>query len=447
MNAMLKASDFGHLAPLLFMVVWSAIVLLASAIGGGKGTDSGRSRLGLLTVFGLILAAAVTFSSWASHPKAVTDIFGGMMVVDRFALFLDLVFILAGLLTALLADSYLEEHGVADGDFFAMLLLAISGMMMMVHAGDFVMVVIGLETMSLAVYALVACWPGHRKSAEGGLKYFIMGAVASAILLYGIALLYGATGATNLAAVTKGIANQGGSPLVLLGMFMLLGALAFKVALVPFHMWTPDAYEGAPTPVTGFMAAAVKAAGFGILLRVIGQVFGADQWTFGSTGWINVLWTLSALTMTVGNIAAQRQSNVKRMLAYSSVAHAGYLLIGVIVVGLDAKQVSSVLFYLLTYSVTTLGAFAVVAWLGARHAERQNLDEWQGLSKKHPAVALAMTLFMLSLGGLPPTAGFFGKFYLFKAAVAHDQLLSLVIIAVLNSVASMYCYRKPVVAM
>lgn len=442
MSAALNASDFGHLAPLLFIVIWAALVLLASAVGGDR-----NPRLGLMTFFGLLIGGAVTVFTWNTHATAVTSLFGGMMVVDRFSLFLDLVFILAGGLTVLVADGYLQEHDVAEGEFFAMLLLAISGMMMMVHAGDFVMVVIGLEAMSLAVYALVACWPGHRKSAEGGLKYFLMGAVASAFLLYGIAMLYGATGTTNLGGVARGIAAQGGSPLVLIGMFLVLGAMAFKVALVPFHMWTPDAYEGAPTPITGFMASAVKAAGFGLLLRLVTLVFGADMWTFGSTGWVNIFWWLSAITMTVGNITALRQSNIKRMLAYSSISHAGYLLIGVVLVGLDPAQMGAVLFYLLAYSVTSLGAFAVVAWIGQRHAERQSLDDWQGLSKAHPAIALVMTLFMLSLGGLPPTAGFFAKFYLFKAAIAQPQLLTLVLIAVFNSVVSMYYYLKPVVAM
>ncbi|MCK5798848.1 MAG: NADH-quinone oxidoreductase subunit N, partial [Deltaproteobacteria bacterium] len=441
----LRAADFTHLAPLLFILGWAAIVLLASSLGGRGG--GARSRLGLISAFGLVIGLGVTAMSWVSHPTGVSDVFGGMMLVDRFALFLDAIFMLCGLLTVLLSDSYLEEHGFAEGEFFAMVLLAIGGMMMMIHAGDFVMLTIGLETMSLAVYALVASWPGQRKSAEGGMKYFIMGSVASGFLLYGIALLYGATGTTNFAGVTRGIASQGGSPMVLLGIFMILGAIAFKVAAVPFHMWTPDAYEGAPTPIAGFMASAVKAAGFGILVRVVAQVFGADQWTFGSTGWINVLWTLSALTMIIGNISALRQSNIKRLLAYSSVSHAGYLLIGVIVIGLDHSKAGSVLFYLLTYSVTSLGAFGVVAWLGSRHAERQNIEGWYGLSKPHPAAALAMVLFMLSLGGLPPTAGFFGKFYLFKAALAYPQLLSLVVIAVFNSVISMFYYLKPIIAM
>ncbi|MBW2731800.1 MAG: NADH-quinone oxidoreductase subunit N [Deltaproteobacteria bacterium] len=444
MSFSLNPADFVHLAPVLFLTVWACLVLLASAIGGGHGR-----HYGLLAILGLILSGLGVALSWVQHVQPATDLFAGMMVVDRFALFLDMIFIIAGILTALVADAYLEEHRFTEGEFFALLLLSISGMMMMVHAGDLVMFVIGLETMSLAIYALVASWPGQRRSAEAGFKYFLMGAVASAFLLYGIALLYGVTGTTNLAKLAGVINGKAGEPLVLVGMFMILGAMGFKVALVPFHMWTPDAYEGAPTPVTGFMAAAVKAAGFGALLRLVAGLFSADAWTFGSTGWINIFWVLSVLTMTIGNISALRQNNVKRMLAYSSIAHAGYLLIGVVVVGLDPSQMGAVLFYVVAYAVTTLGAFAVVAWIGSRDVERTTLEDWYGVAKHHPAVALAMMLFLFSLGGLPPTAGFFAKFYLFKAALSFDspQMLTLVLIAIANSVVSMYYYLRPIVAM
>lgn len=439
MNAMI--ADFMHLSPVLFMLIWAALVLLASSIGGQKNT-----RLGLLTALGLVFAGLITASSWIAHPTAVKTIFGGMMIVDRFALFFDMLLIVIGTLTVISTDGYLDEHGFAEGEFYAMILLSITGMMMMIHAGDFVMVVIGLESMSLAIYSLVACWPGHRKSAEGGMKYFLMGAVASAFLLYGIALLYGVTGSTNLSAIAGGIGAHAGQPLIIIAMFFVLGAMAFKIAAVPFHMWTPDAYEGAPTPVAGFMAAAVKAAGFALLIRLLG-VFGADLWTFGKGGWVNVMWTLSIITMIVGNVAAIRQTNIKRMLAYSSVSHAGYMLIGVVLIGLDPSQMDAVLFYLVAYGLTSVGSFAVVAWLGARYTERQELEDWEGLSKTHPGVALAMTLFMLSLGGLPPTAGFFGKFYLFKAALGQPQMLPLILVAIVNSVISMYYYLRPVVAM
>jgi NADH-quinone oxidoreductase subunit N len=275
-----------------------------------------------------------------------------------------------------------------------------------------------------------------------------MGAVASAFLIYGIALIYGATGHTNLHKVGAAVSGMPGSRLVLLGMFMVMGAMAFKVALVPFHAWTPDAYEGAPTTVTGFMAAAVKAAAFGILLRVFLVCFGSDTHVFGITGWSDIFEWLAIITMVVGNLAALRQSNIKRMLAYSSIAHAGYIMVGVIAAGvLPNEHGAPVLYYLLAYTFTTLGAFGVVAWIGSRDDERVGLEDWAGLASRHPAAAAAMTLFMLSLGGIPPTAGFFAKFYLFKAALAHPGLLPIVIAAVINSVVSIYYYLRPVVSM
>jgi NADH-quinone oxidoreductase subunit N len=275
-----------------------------------------------------------------------------------------------------------------------------------------------------------------------------MGAVASAFLLYGIALIYGATAETSLVTLARKSGSLVGNKLFLTGMFMVMGAMAFKVALVPFHAWTPDAYEGAPTPVTGFMAAAVKAAAFAVLLRVFTLVFGGADYVFGLAGWSDIFEWLAIFTMCLGNLAALRQANIKRMLAYSSIAHAGYIMVGVIAAGVISPDKSApVLYYLLAYTVTTIGAFGVVAWIGSHDDERVGLDRWDGLASRHPAAAAVMTLFMLSLAGIPPTAGFFAKFYLFRVALEHPGLLPIVLVAVANSVVSVYYYLRPVVAM
>jgi NADH-quinone oxidoreductase subunit N len=442
MSDAIKVTDFLHALPLIFVALWGALVLMADAFGRSKS-----GRLWPLALMGLLIAFGICVWSWTLHEQAAS-VFGGMMVVDRFALFFDMLFIIAGALTLLLSASYLREHRTSFGEYHALVLLVISGMMMLVHAADFVMLLIGLETMSLGIYALVASWRGNRKSAEAGLKYFVMGAVASAFLIYGIALLYGATGQTSLTKIAAMAAEYEGNRLFLVGMFMVMGAMAFKVALVPFHAWAPDAYEGAPTTVTGFMAAAVKAAGFAVLLRVFVVTFGDVTYVFGASGWSDIFEWLAILTMTVGNLAALRQTNIKRMLAYSSIAHAGYIMVGVIAAGvIDKEQGAPVLYYLLAYTFTTIGAFGVVAWIGRRDDERVGLEDWNGLASRHPAAAAAMTLFMLSLGGVPPTAGFFAKFYLLRGALAHEGLLPLVIIVVLNSVISFYYYLRPVVAM
>ena len=251
----------------------------------------------------------------------------------------------------------------------------------------------------------------------------------------------------SLSVVAEKAMAASSSPLFWVGMYLVLGAMAFKVALVPFHMWVPDAYEGAPSPVTGFMAAAVKAAGFAALLRLTSVAFAAAPLSQGPGGWTQAFYLLSLLTMTVGNVAALRQHNIKRMLAYSSVAHAGYVLIGVIATAEQGESLGAVLYYLLAYAVTTVGAFAVVAWIGRRDKESLLLDSWAGIGARHPAVGLAMMLFLLSLAGVPPTAGFFAKFYLFRAALDQPQLLPLVVVAALNSVAALYYYLRPIVAM
>jgi NADH-quinone oxidoreductase subunit N len=342
----------------------------------------------------------------------------------------------------------MHEHNFEFGEFYSLVVFATLGMVILAAATDLVTIFLGVETMSIAVYVLTGSWRHQPKSAEGAMKYFMVGAFATSVLLYGMALIYGAAGSTALADIARQAPHIGAAPLFILGMLMVLIALGFKIAAVPFHMWAPDAYEGAPTPVTAFMAAAVKAAGFATLIRLVSTAFARNEIAFGSAGWATLLSVVAVLTMTLGNLGALRQDNVKRMLAYSSIAHAGYLLIGVVaiaVVGADAR--GPLIYYLVAYTFTTIGAFGVVAWIGGKRDEKLMIDDWAGLASRHPGAALAMTIFMLSLGGIPPTAGFFGKFYVFRAALAKPTMIWLVVIAVMNSVVSVYYYLRVVTAM
>jgi len=431
-------------SPMLILIGMGCVILLAETFIQGKA----RSGLAWLGVAGCVAALVAIVLAWGDAATP-TSHFDGMLTVDRMALYLDAAFVVAALLTLLFAPPYLREQGFEFGEFYALVLFGTAGMVMVVHATSLVSLLIGIETMSLAAYVLTGCARRSLRSAEGAMKYFLMGAFATGFLVYGIALVYGATGGEFTYA---GIAAKTGEahkmPIFYLGEYFILIALVFKVAAVPFHMWAPDAYEGAPTPVTGFMAAGVKAAAFGALIRLLGTAFSSPLMVFDFTGWASALSVLAALTMTLGNLAAIRQDNIKRMLAYSSIAHAGYLLIGVVASGLgvaDAKP--AVLFYLLAYTFTTLGAFGVVAWIGNRSDERLYVDDWAGMGAQRPAVALAMTLFLLSFGGIPPAGGFFAKFYLFRAAMQAPQLYWLVVVGVLNSLVSVYYYLRIVVAM
>jgi NADH-quinone oxidoreductase subunit N len=437
-------SQLAALAPMLVLVGMGCLVLLAETFVRGKS----RGGLMWISAASCVAALVILWTQWEAAATKVT-VLQGMWVVDRMALFFDAVFIATALVTVLVADPFMREHRFEFGEFYAIVLFGTGGMMMVSHADHLLALLIGIETMSLAAYVLTGCWRRSSRSAEGALKYFLMGAFATAFLVYGMALIYGLTGGELTYA---GIAAKAGeaaqSPIFLLGFYLLLAALVFKVSAVPFHFWAPDAYEGAPTPVTGFMAAGVKAAAFAGALRLLGEVFGGSGLPAGDSGWVPVISVLAFLTMTVGNLAALRQENVKRMLAYSSVAHAGYVLIGVAALGLGVADAQpAVLFYLAAYTFTTLGTFAVVAWVGRRGDERLFIDDWAGLGTARPALALGMTVFLLSLGGVPPTGGFFGKFYLFRAAIAHPALVPLVIAGVLNSVVSIYYYLRVVVAM
>ncbi|MFH0901337.1 MAG: NADH-quinone oxidoreductase subunit N [Pseudomonadota bacterium] len=442
-----ELSQLFYQAPFLILAVGGLAILLLDAFAG----QGRRSWLMWLAVSVSAAALASSLVLFATIGSTTVSLFGGMLALDRFSVFLAMVVAIAALLCLLLSSDYLHEHRSEFGEYYSLVLLAASGMVLLAMATDLITVFLGIETMSLAVYVLTGSFRRCKHSAEGALKYFLCGALASAFLLYGIALVYGATGTTNLRRIGE-VAAGTATPLLLLGELMLIVAFGFKIALVPFHMWAPDAYQGAPTPVTAFMAAGVKAAGFAALLRLFLTAFGSGAMPFGHLGWGSIFAVLAAITMTFANIAALRQENFKRLLAYSSVSHAGYLLIGVVAAGVggsDDPARSSLLFYIVAYTFATIGAFGLISWIGKREDERLAIEDWAGLASRHPKAALAMTIFLLSLAGMPPTAGFFAKFYVFRAAmgVHGDQLLWLVIVAVLNSVIAVYYYLRPVVVM
>jgi NADH-quinone oxidoreductase subunit N len=351
------------------------------------------------------------------------------------------IFLVVGFVTVLLSIRYAAEEGLELGEYYALLLFALLGAMLMASGGDLLIIFLGLEIMSLAQYILAGMRHNVLKSSESAMKYFLLGAFATGFLLYGIALLYGATGTTNLAGIVTAV-REGGltdHPLVTIGMGLLVVGFGFKIAAVPFHMWTPDVYEGAPTPVTAFMSTGVKAAAFAALARVFVMALGDLQ---GS--WAPIFWWMAVLSMTVGNLAAIAQQNIKRMLAYSSIAHAGYLLIALVAAG--PAGLTGLLYYLLAYAFMNLGAFAVVVALEQREDRYLLLDDYSGLGFRYPLLGVAMALFMFSLSGLPPTAGFMAKFYVFSAAVEQGYIV-LTVIGVLNSLVSIYYYLNPIVLM
>ncbi|HKA23842.1 MAG TPA: NADH-quinone oxidoreductase subunit N [Candidatus Eisenbacteria bacterium] len=368
-------------------------------------------------------------------------VFAGMVRVDPFSQFFSAVIVGVTIVSVLFSWDYLKRTEILRGEYYALMLFAALGMIFMAQANDLIMVFLGLELMSLALYVLAGFRLGRMESTEAAMKYFLLGAFASGFLLYGIAFLYGATGSTNLERISGYLIESplAGSPLVLLGIALALVGFAFKIAAVPFHMWTPDAYEGAPTSVTAFMAAGSKAAAFAALVRVSSMVLAHVPITTAS-----VLEVVAILTLVVGNVVAILQSNLKRMLAYSSIAHAGYALVGVIAGGPDGH--AAVLFYMATYAAMTLGAFGTLTLLGRGMDERVDVRELGGVGKRHPILAALFTLFMLGLAGIPPTAGFVGKLYLFRAGVETHHV-QLVIVALLASVVSVYYYLRPVVVM
>jgi NADH-quinone oxidoreductase subunit N len=369
----------------------------------------------------------------------------GLMLFDRMAYGFDFVLLIAALLTIFLSKDYLPEENIRDGEYYALILFATAGGMIIAHAADLIVLFLGLEVASLSAYVLAGMKRNVVKSYEASLKYFIMGSIASGFFVYGIAMAYGAADSTSFSALQRLTIPPAEPVLVLLAAALILIGVGFKIAAVPFHLWSPDVYEGAPTSVTAYMATAIKTAGFAALIRIILAVGHLPQ-----IPWTTVLAVLAALTMTVGNLVALRQHNIKRMLAYSSIAHAGYALVGVAAAlqknALAESTLAAVLFYLFAYSLMTIGAFAVVIAIGRRGDQAEELTDYAGLAEKHPYLAAAMALFLFSLTGMPPTIGFVGKFYLFSGAM-EAGLYGLVIVGVLNSVVSAYYYLGPIVKM
>jgi NADH-quinone oxidoreductase subunit N len=430
------------LLPEIVLCAWGIAVLVAGVsrkhtapdaeAGAGDPTLTGRAAdLGWLALFGVLAAAFA--NGWLYGVEEVGDT--GMIAVDRFRLFANWVLLLGAGLTILVSSAYVHRQRLQAGEFYGLILLATAGMMFMVGARDLIVIFLGLEVMSVAVYALTAFNRRDRKSAEAGLKYFLLGAFSTGFFPYGIALVYGATGSTNVAFIGAVVADGRATPgLLSIGIAMLSIGFGFKVSAVPFHMCTPDVYEGAPAPVTAFMSAAVKAAAFVAFLRVFVVAFDSAYGT-----WYPILWWLAAITMVAANLMALVQSNVKRMLAYSSIAHAGYLLVAITAANENAA--AGLLFYLLVYTLMNIGAFAIVIGVAQHGEERLQIDDYAGFGWAQPLLGLVLTVFLLSLAGFPGTGGFMGKIFLLQGA-ADAELWVLAVILVLTTVASYWYYLR-----
>jgi NADH-quinone oxidoreductase subunit N len=422
------------IGPALTLTITAILILLVDAL-----SPAGRKKAYFpqLSLLGLAVAAFQTYSLWG---KSGAD-FARMIYLDNFAFFFYLIFILGSALTVLLSRQYLEDYDKNLGEYYALVLFATVGMMLMAASAHLIMIFLGLEIMSIAVYVLAGLLRDDPRSNEAAMKYLVLGAFSSAFLLFGMAFLYGAAGGTlYLDDLAKFLAvPQHATTMVMLAVALFIVGFGFKVASVPFHMWTPDVYEGAPTTVTAFMAVGVKAAAFAAFARVFFYCFPAIK-----VDWHMLLWGLAVATMTIGNFAAIAQTNIKRMLAYSSIAHAGYLMVALVA----ANQLGAVslLYYLLAYTLMNLGAFGVVILVSRKKDKYLNIYDYSGLGFQHPVLAACMALFMFALAGMPPTAGFLGKFYVFSAAVQAGYIW-LVIIGVMNSLVSVYYYLRITVLM
>ncbi|HEX2269701.1 MAG TPA: NADH-quinone oxidoreductase subunit N [Pyrinomonadaceae bacterium] len=465
-QSMMPIISWSLIAPEVIVCGAAVLVMLVDAFV----KPAQRWITGGIALGGLFAAAVATIWLWAAG-TASFDAFNGMIVLDELRLGFTLIFLLVSFLTLLISTVWVEGEQLPAGEFHSLLLFATVGMMLMASGNDLVIVFLGLEILSIATYVMAGFRRSDVRSNESSLKYFILGSFSSAFLLYGIALVYGATsiaepgaagrivpGTTNIAELASRVNDAQYPALLFAGAAMMIVGFGFKIATAPFHIWTPDVYEGAPTPVTAFMAAGPKAAGFASFMRVF--VFGLPfvVSSYSNTGatlhqaWVNTLVVMAILTMTVGNVVAIVQNNVKRMLAYSSIAHAGYALVGCVAAGTasDPAQrngaLTAVMFYLLTYAVMNIGAFAVVQWIARSGDRRTSVEDYSGIGFQSPVLAFALSLFMLSLLGMPLTAGFMGKIMVFNAAIIQGYYV-LVVIAVLNTAVSAYYYLRLIIVM
>jgi NADH-quinone oxidoreductase subunit N len=400
-----------------------------------------KAYLGYLSLLGIIVTFFPIFSGW-NAPLELQSGFNGSVLQDNFSLFFKGIFLIAAALSILISDQYMEREGCNRGELYPLMLLATVGMMLMASGTDLMVIFLGLEVLSVSLYVLAGFNRDNPKSNEAGLKYFLLGAFSTGFLLYGMALTYGATGTTKIAKIAEFITANPmvtSNQMLLVGMLLMAVGFSFKIAAAPFHMWTPDVYEGAPTPMTAFMSVGPKAAGFAAFLRVFVIALPAYK-----PEWTVLLWVLAVLTMTIGNITALYQQNIKRMLAYSSIAHAGYVLVG-FVAG-NAVGTAGIMFYMLSYAFMNIGAFAIVILVGKKGEANNNVADYAGFGFKHPVLGMAMSIFLFSLAGIPPAAGFIGKFYLFSGAIQAGYI-GLAIIGVLNSAVSVYYYLRVMVFM
>ncbi len=434
--------NFELLIPELILAGVAIVVILLDLMVKSKWW------LAVVSIAGIVVSAGFAIAMWGGSSQSI---FNNMLAVDNFAIFFKLLFLVIAALVILASTDYVSKLARFQGEYYALVLISALGMMLMAATTELISIYIALELTSISLYILVG-FLKDPKSTEASLKYLLLGAVASAVLLFGMALVFGFTGQTQLGDIAAAIQSMSlsgvlASPGLIVGMVLIIAGFGFKIAAVPFHMWVPDVYEGAPTPITAYLSVASKAAGFAIILRVFFSAFGLPSWL--SLDWGLVFAVLAAIGMTVGNIIALSQTNIKRMLGYSSIAQAGYLMVGLATMGLaaasDVAGRSGLLFFLASYALTNLGAFiAIIAISGKLDSDL--IKDYAGMAKRAPVLALALTLCLLSLIGMPPAAGFMAKFYIFSGAV-QNGLLWLVIIAVINSVISAYYYLRVVKVM
>lgn len=433
----LTSADYATVWPLLFLSVWACVLLLVDLFipKERKGITA------LLAAIGLVITLILTVTQIGDGLTG----FERMVVIDGFAVFVNSLLLITGLLGIALAYGYVKRMGLERGEYYILLLFSVTGMMLMAQAADLLVVFLALELLSIPLYVLSAFARPRAESEEAGLKYFLLGAFATGFVVYGTALVFGATGSTNLVTIVERAAPGAESLLLLsIGAALILVGFSYKVAAVPFHMWTPDVYQGAPSAVTAFMTSGAKIAGFAALLRVFVTAFPSI-----SADMTGILWGLAALTMILGNVIAIAQTNIKRLLAYSSIAHAGYILMAFVPYGnpeVAPISIAAGLFYLAAYVVTNFGAWGVVIALEKSEGRGLEIRDYAGLARKHPALAAAMAIFMLSLIGFPPTIGLVGKIYLFRAVI-DGGFYGLAIIGVLTSVVSAYYYLRVVMIM